>query len=123
MREFRLCKSHWAVVRRGDHPSNGRPKRSEEDGTICNYPEVLPDHMSRKYQGHCDAGRKLWWSSQRYVLPDTTFSQLARWQIGTAKTIGLPFEPVVCAWVATGALTSEYARWPSPRLARCQCSH
>jgi hypothetical protein len=60
-----------------------------------------------------ERARALWWTSQRSVLlPGSNFSMLARWQIATAKALGLDVQPVACAWVATGVLDRSYAaKW------------
>ena len=56
-----------------------------------------------------EGSRDLWWFSERFVLMfGLTFSELARWQLASAKALGLPLEPVACAWVATGVLDPAY---------------
>jgi hypothetical protein len=58
-----------------------------------------------------ERARDLIWLSERYVLlPESSFSNLARWELAAAKSLGLPTQPVACAWVATGVLEPAYVK-------------
>lgn len=58
-----------------------------------------------------DRSLRLWWRTVRRLIASTKdFDPLARMQIAEAQRMGLPVEPVACAWVAVGVVEHDWVK-------------